>query len=76
MSYLRTLLRFILNISADSFNKAQEKELMELLKDQEQQADKFISDASGGRDAKVSAMAVLAEAIAKDTETLSKLKEK
>lgn len=74
MRYLDKLLRFIFGVTADSFNNAQEKELMELLKDQEAQANSFISDVSGDMCAKVTAMAVLAEAIAKDKDTLTKLR--
>ena len=74
MNYVRKLIRLLFGITAESFNEAQKKELTELLKDQEAQASSFISDVSGDIDAKVVAMQVLAEAIAKDKATLTKLK--
>ena len=74
MNYVRKLIRFLFGVTAEKFNVAQEKELMELLKDQENQANSFISDVSTDMCNKVTAMAVLAEAIAKDKDTLTKLR--
>lgn len=76
MKYLRELFRFILGTTAEDFNTKQAEDLMKFLATQTASSDNYISDVKSTMDAKVVAMTVLAEAIAKDKVTLDELRGK
>ena len=76
MKYLRRLYRIVTGTTADSFTKAQAKELDEVLADQAEAKGKFIKDVQASMEFKSTVIEATTELLAKDQATLNKLQEK